>query len=577
MTDTEPLSPSEQAALIRGFGDHAKFCAESLSIRAKSGASLPMILQPAQIKLNNAIQKQRRAGLPVRICYLKAGQVMVSSATAAQNFHFVPFMPGRHCLAVADSEDHAKLVFNYYKGFQQSYKPFTGGIPDAGVMLPELINDRDDTLKYANDSFIRCVTGYNPHAGRSHPWHAVQVSEFGFMDGGATFMDGCMQRVPNTRDTMVVVESTGFGEGGPFYELCKRCQDPTRAGGWLFVFFGWHEHPEYAIDVPDPAAFQRDLGQAEKEIQKRYNLTLRQLAWRRWAILNNCEGKESVFQQEFPSNPREAFQSSSRTYLDLGAVERCCAIEEPIRGVLEITDIGPERRVQFTQKSNAPLAIYRRPKRYGRYVIGADAAQGKDPELKKRGRSNPDYAAAVVRDADTGEQVAVYHERVTEAYFATQINALGWFYNWAFIVPETTGHGRAFLQALLALEYPTDAIYRKQRPPGDHRPATFNELGYETNEVTRPVLLSALDTVLLEASITIHDELSAQEMRTLIVNPDGRVEAKLGSKDDLVFAEALSIIGMRFCPRDPRLSEEQQRRRWQPVKYGQRRRDDDDD
>lgn len=573
---TGQLTEPEQLALMRGWVDHAKFAAESLKIRSKTGGIVPMILQPSQIKLNNAIQKQRRAGKPVRICYLKAGQVMVSAATAAQNFQFVPFMSGRYCLALADSDAHALLVFNYYKDFQRLYTPFSAGIPGAGVMLPDLLTDQEQSLKWANGSAIFCATGKNVHVGRSHPWHAVQISEFGFQPGGATLMDGLMQRVPNKPDTMVIVESTGFGEGGPFYELCKRTQDPITAGDWIFLFFGWHEHPEYQQEISDPVAFQRDLTRAEKDEQQKYKLTLKQLAWRRWCIANNCEGKIEVFRQEFPSNPREAFQSSSRTYLDLGMLERCCEIEETTPGELQILDMGPERRVHFQQKAGGRLTIYRRPKRYGRYVIGADASQGKDPEAKKGGRSDPDFAAASVRDADTGEQVAVYHDRVTEAYFGKQVYALGWFYNWAFVVPETTGHGRAFLQALLEEGYPHDAVYRKQRPPGDMRPVTFNELGYETNDVTRPVLLSALDTALMQGAITIHDNQTAQECRTLIVNPDGRVEAKLGSHDDLAFAEALSIIGLRFCPTAPRLTEEQQRRRWQPVKYGQRQREDDD-
>lgn len=535
-----------------------------------------MILQPAQIKLDKAIRKQREAGVPVRICYLKAGQVMVSSGTAAQNFQHVPFMPGRHCLAVADSEDHAKLVFNYYKGFQQGYVPFSAGIPGAGITLPELINDKDDTLKWSNDSFIRCVTGNNPHAGRAHPWQVVQISEFGFMAGGATFMDGTMQRVPNTRDTMVIVESTGFGEGGPFYELCQRCQDPSRAGGWQFVFFGWHEHPEYAIDVADPHYLEKDLTKDEKEERQKYNLTLRQLAWRRWAIVNNCENKISVFRQEFPSNPREAFQSSSRTYLDLGSVERCCSIEEPIRGELETVQLAGDRRIQFVQKEYGKLAIYRRPKKGGRYVMGGDSAQGKDPEAKKGGRSDPDYAALDVTDADTGEQVAVFHDRVTESLLGKLAYNLGWFYNWAYIVPETVGAGRAFLQALLEQGYPQDRIYRKQRPAGDMRPVTFNELGYETNTVSRPLLLSALDNAFLEGAITIHDASTAQECRTLVSDTDGKVAAKLGAHDDLVFAKALSVIGLRFCPIKAMQSAEEKRNEWRPVKYGQRGRDEDD-
>jgi hypothetical protein len=572
---TPSLTPAEQQKLIKGFSDHQQFCKESLRITLKGGGTLPMILKPAQIKLMKAINKQRAAGVPVRICYLKAGQVMVSSGTAAQNFHAIPFMPGRHCLAVADSEDHAKLVFGYYKDFQHYYQPFTAGIPGAGICLPELVNDKDDTLRWANGSFIKCVTGNNVHAGRSHPWQALQISEFGFMDTGQIFLDGVLPRVPNLPETLVVIESTGFGAGGPFYEMCQTVQDPKTAGGWQFLFFAWWEHPEYAIDVPDPHYLQKDLSRGEIEEQQRYNLTLRQLAWRRWAIRNNCGDKIETFRQEYPSNPREAFQSSTRTYLDLGAVERCCAIEEPMRGELTTLELGGDRRVQFSQKENSPLCIYRRPKKGGRYVIGADSAQGKDPEAKKGGKSNPDYAAASVRDADTGEQVAVFHDRVTEWNFAETVYHLGWFYNWAYLVPETIGAGRLLLQGILERGYPQDRIYRKQRPAGDMRPVTFNELGFQTDGVNRPLLLGALDTAFLEGSITVHHSGTAQECRTLERDPAGVIAAKYGKHDDLVFAEALSVIGLRYCPQKPHQTEEQKRNSWKPVKYG-RGRDDDD-
>ena len=572
------LTAPESALLISRFADHELFARESLRIRHKNGAMIPMILQPAQVKLNKAIRKQRRAGLPVRICYLKAGQVMVSAGTAAQNFHAVPFMPGRHCLAIADSAAHADLVFNYYKGYQDNYVPFTGGIDDAQVTLPELINDRDETLKWANDSFIQIATGRNVHVGRAHPWQMVQISEFGFQEGGATLMDGLMQRVPRSPETMVIVESTGFGEGGPFYELCQRAQNPQLAGDWLFLFFGWHEHPEYEMPVPggDRGAFQRDLDRGEIEIMQQYGLSLEKMAWRRWCILNNCEGKVATFQQEFPINPRECFQSSSHTYLDLGALERCSRVEEPMRGELQIHQVGPERRVQFQQKEGGTLSIYRVPKKAGRYTIGADSAQGKDPEAKKGGRSDPDYASASVIDADTGEQVAKFSERVTEAHFGRIVYALGWYYNWAYVVPETVGAGRAFLQALLALEYPTDRIYRKQRPAGDMRPVLFNELGYDTNSVTRPQLLSALDTALLEGSITIHDGGTNTQCRTLVRDADGKVAAKLGAHDDDVFSHALAVIGLRHIPKAPTMSAAEQQKQWQPQFYGPKRRNDDD-
>lgn len=938
------LNPQEYRQLITAFRDHRRFAHESLRIVDKSGAAIPMTLQPAQVKLMKAIEKQRNAGVPVRICYLKAGQVMVSSGTAAQNFHFTPFFPGRHCLAVADTEDHTKLVFRYYKDFYQNYVPFTGGIEGAAITLPEIENDRDDTLKWTNGSYIKCVTGANVHAGRSNPWQSLQISEYGFMPHGQIFLDGTLPRVPNHPETMVIIESTAFGEGGPFYDLCQRVQNPQTAGGWQFLFFAWHEHPEYSEEVPEHEkyAFQRDLSRDELDEQKRHNLTLAQLYWRRNRISDMCQGKVETFRQEMPAcvtgetrvsterglvqiallgdcqwtesgrivaagpqplakiyrlttkcgrvlrgtfdhpvatpdgefralsklqpgekvqlraprfadslyrlewpiipgaagsvtvdldwgmflgffmgdgswtadqfdiacdaqdedvielvtsiightlgvahpqhiarvqgrkgvvrlrlgckrgrevmmqlgairrseayqysrnvcvpeaifqspkavvrvflqglfesdgcasgqrvtfasskiefvrdvqllllgfginssisanhkragddghpyqcwtlrlgveasklfheeigflsarksakkqflyqgrvtangkrfgvpplpndmtdqvaevveeegpeqvvydltvepehvfsangilthnTPREAFQGSSRTYLDLGSVERCCQITEPTRGEIETFHIGTERKIQFQQDDHGRLRLYRHPRKFGRYVIGADAAQGKDPEAKRGGKSDPDYAALDVTDADSGDQVAVWHARVTEAFLGEVAYNLGRYYNWAFIVPEVVGHGRAFLQALLTAGYPMDRIYRKQRPPGDNRTVTFNELGFETNQVNRPVLLSALNAAFIDGSLTLHDGPMATECRTLIQHPDGTVAAKNQTHDDLVFAKALSVLGLRYIPRTQH-SEEAQRTRWKPVTYGRGRDIDDDD
>jgi hypothetical protein len=570
-----PLSPAEVLQFTAAFKDHPTFAKESLRIRAKNGDMVPMVLQPAQLKLWRGIQKQQAAGKPVRICYLKAGQVMVSSGTAAEFFHQIPFFPGRHGLAVADSEAHAELVFNYYKGYQDNYVPF-GEKWGSAVNLPRLVNDKDDTLKWANDSFVKIATGRNPHVARSNPWHYLQISEFGFIDNGRVLLDGGLQRVPMLPETMVIVESTAFGEGGPFYELCQQAMDPTRAGGWLFLFFAWYEHPEYRLFCPDPAGFQRDLSKYEREEQQKYNLTLEQLYWRRYKIETDFNGKSDKFCQEMPANPREAFQSSGKKYFDLSAVERCTVTEEPQVGEIEFFTIGPERKPEFRPRQGGSLHLYRKPKRFGRYTLGGDAAQGKDPTLQKGGNSDPDYASLTVIDAETGEQVAHYRERVNEAMLGKVCYALGWYYNWAFVVPEVVGHGRAFLQALLAEGYPTDRIYKKQRPAGDQRTVTFNELGFETNQVNRPQLLTALDTAFLEGSITLHDQRTIEECRTIITHPDGTVAAKIGGHDDAVFSVALAWWGLRFIPKEPVRSQDQMQQQWSPVRYGQRRDDDDD-
>jgi hypothetical protein len=192
--------------------------------------------------------------------------------------------------------------------------------------------------------------------GRSAPYNWAHLSEAAFYRDMGTLMTGLMQRIPNSRDSGLIIESTANGMGGDFYDLCQRAMDPRRAGGWEFVFFGWWEHPEYRR-TPEPGfKLTRD---ELAELQK-YNLQVDQIAWRRWQIETACEGKIERFRQEQPGNPQEAFQSSGRTIFDMQAVARMPEIRGAPRGRLEVIEAGLEKRVQFRQSEDGrgELVVY---------------------------------------------------------------------------------------------------------------------------------------------------------------------------------------------------------------------------
>lgn len=581
---TATLSPAEIEQMLRGFGDHSKFCAH-LQIRNKEGISVPYRTSYAGQKLNRAIRKQEQARQPVRICSLKASQVWMSSAVATEVFRRVPFFPGRRALVLADSQGHADLVFEYYSQYLKSYSdnPY-GSEWQAAIELPKLDKDTDQHLRWTNGSSILVGTANNVDIGRSAPYNWAHLSEAGFYRDMPALMTGLMARIPRSPDSGVIVESTANGMGGGFYDLCQRAQDPREDHGWLFVFFAWWEHPEYAIafqDLGEKARFQATVSREEKTEQEAYNLSLEQLRWRRWCIESNCEGRGDRFKQEFPGNPQEAFLSSGRCIFDMAALARMPVVQEPSRGRLDVFTIGIEKRVAFLQSQDGrgELAVFRRPERGRNYVIGIDHAEGIDPTAKS-GHSDPDWCSAQVLDADTGEQVAHLKERYEPRPWAERVYWLGRWYNWAFLTPEQKAVGKAVIGHLLEIEggYPLELIYAAQRDPSDRRPALLQELGYDTNQITRSVLVSALEHAIRENSIQIRDAGTLQECRQFVRKPNSREEGLV--HDDEVFGLALAVIGIpkarrAFAFRQERAKEHE--RQWNVTSYRNRRRSNDDD
>lgn len=82
------------------------------------------------------------------------------------------------------------------------------------------------------------------------------------------------------------------------------------------------------------------------------------------------------------------------------------------------------------------LTVYEPPHRMGRYVIGADPAEG-----------NPtsDDSALTVTDMDTGEEMAALAGKFEPSVFADYIDQIGRYYNGASAMVERNNHGHAVI------------------------------------------------------------------------------------------------------------------------------------
>ncbi len=542
--------------LLEQFRDHKRFCHESLKIRNKQGQVVPFDLQPAQAKLHAGIAKQRAQRKPVRIIYGKPRRVMVSAAVSAEIFHEAPFNAGQSALVVAHNLKAARQIWNYHRDFHRLYTAF-GGV----IALPKAVRKPGmrGAMEYENGSTIEIETARNLDAGRAYNIRLLHLSEYAYYPNARRIGGGLINSVPEDPDTMIIKESTGNGVGNPFHQDCLSAMDPASGSEWLFLFFAWWEHPEYVRrfqTVEEMARFKQSLTREEREIQETFQLSLEQVAWRRWAIVNKCEGSVEMFHQEYPATPEEMFLHSGRPRFVHKNLARMPQIKDaPVGELLRLP--GPRRALTFQPLERGPLVIYKRPQANRLYVGGADVAEGKDVGDGTIGGSDPDWSVYNMHDRDTGEQVAKLRARMEPDAFAEYSVALIEWYNWAFTVPESNGPGLAYINSLLRYGLPPALIYHRRPRPDEKFAAntsTAQLLGWLETTVTRVQLIEDLNAAINNLGIIMHDPNTVAEHYSFVVKANGRAEHQANCHDDEVFSEGLVVQGLQHPPVDMRIS-----------------------
>ena len=174
------------------------------------------------------------------------------------------------------------------------------------------------------------------------------------------------------------------------------------------------------------------------------------------------------------------------------------------------------------------LTIFRKPQQGRQYIIGADPGGGV-------GR---DYSVAIAFDRATSECAAIYSSnRVDPDYFGAEVVLLlGMYYNEAHVVVESNNHGGTVLSQLKG-RYP-NLFVRQDWSKIDGR--YVQEFGFRTDTRTKPRILDALARALREEAWTAPDQL-INEMKTMVIKQDMKVEAMTGYFDDSVIAAGIAL------------------------------------
>lgn len=522
-----------------------KYIEEFLKIKTKDSEIIPFKLNKPQLKLYDLLKRQSKAGKPQRVIILKARQMGFSTLTEAILFKRTATKANVNSGIIAHKDDATTNLFNMSKLFLEELPEQLKPKTKASNAKEIIFDDREGN---GLRSKVKCMTAGGDGIGRSDTFQNLHLSEVSSWTHAKEILDGLLQAVPNKPNTLIIIESTAKG-----YDYFKELWDKACDGENDFepLFCAWWELDEYRLPCGE-----LELTEEEQELKELYNLDNEQIAWRRWCIRNNCGNDVNTFKQEYPSCPEEAFLASGECIFDKDIIVSQIEHNRPLisgwkRGEFEYKKtmhpvknekgevVAIDKRIsdiKFIEKENGLITIHQEPsvKRNAdneiiakrRYTIGGDTA----------GLGLDYYTAKVVAD-DTQETVATLRkQRIDEDKYADQVYCLGKYYHDALIGLETN-YSYAPTKELVELDYPN--LYQRKRFETTTREIQ-KIFGFETNRLTKPIILQSLVTTMRENVAAECDITTLREMLTFVRKENGKQEAQEGYHDDLVMAKAIA-------------------------------------
>jgi len=575
---------------------------EMHEVEGEDSKRAPFLLRPFQKRLLELIFEQWSKGRAAYVIIIKARQLGFSTLIEYLLSERALRCPGFKGLTVAHDKDATQALFE--KVLFASDQTPRDASNRCGIRRRTMSGTRiayrhhpkkrggrgkDKFGRNYSVSNIRLMTARKRQGARSTTLNGVHLSEYAHWED-LSRLDAYQSSVHDIPGNFIVIETTAFGMNEAHDVWEDACQG---RGDWVPFFVAWWEHDRYvrAFDSPkEKAEFIATIGRkdpwrygGEEESDliegkvgyvlrgKRYGfvpLTPEQLHWRRYWIDNKCKGSLELFHQEMPAFPDQAFTSSGMPVFNVGKLKDWQAHSRELdmqyeRGNLEW---HPDYRAIAADKGNFyscpvvfephPLGkwtIFRDPAPGMKCAIGADVAEGLDAAP---GRGDPDYSAAYVIDAMSGERLARYHAREDVSLFYMDLFKASRFYGDAWLLPEANGPGLAVIKLLekdgfqRMINRPRlEATAEGKRDP-ELRP------GYLTTRRSKPVLISYLqvqtdnlpDAPMPPARYCPVDAMLLKEQLSFVKSGHGKMAAEGGKHDDLVIAAALAEVAREETP-----------------------------
>lgn len=579
--------------LLNAPDDPQPFMENFLVIKTEDSEIVRFRLNRTQQRILAKIRELRAAGQPVRIMVLKARREGVSTLTQGLYFTLTVTNQNIEAWTLAHDRETSGLMLGMAKLFldrlPEQITPMTSSRDKKRIVFENPDDKaRKNPLTAGLGSKLYIDQAKNANAGRGARITLLHISEEAFWgNDGPTTKLALMQSVPRRANTIVIRESTanGMGDAAEFEADWTASYGNPKAK-WVCLFFGWHEHDEYRMEVPselkgedgrlilipDPDGEMREEDLRNGYVAQSFDtggtvpITDEQLYWRRWCIEVNCRNSIDKFMQEYPCNPNEAFQTSGRPWFTRAGLEAISKSVCDPKAIGTFENPRPEswrdtpdklwRTEHFDRewyrRGHMPAWVdddtgdwwlWRLPEPGREYIVAVDTAEG---------GTDGDRAAIGVWAADTAEQVAEYNGYLDADLLAHQAAMACLFYNEAFCIPEVNNTGYGFIEVFKKLY---GKIYFRKDPdaPIGQSSAKYR-YGFKTDDITRRIITGYAQAYVREIPLNGWPQIRSRrlynEMRTFQKDKSGTPRA-IGKKshDDLVIMFCLFLEELTRRPR----------------------------
>lgn len=522
----------------------------------RSGRMVPFVLNRPQRRVAALMERERRAGRPVRMIMLKARQ-WGGSTLVLMYMAWIQCTQMRnwHSLIVAQVGRTAATIRGMYDRMLRSYPAEMWEERSQKSEIRGEGEGKRGLVRWQGQEGIREIAGRgcrvtigsaeSQDAVRGADYAMAHLSEVAFWkDTPKGSPEDVIRAVCGSvalePQTLVVLESTANGVGNFFHTEWLRAE--RGESDKLAVFVPWHEIEIYSMELAPGEA--RGLWESLDEYERglwRRGLTLEQIKW--YKHKRREYGDHAAMMAEYPTTPGEAFANTGMNVFSREGLEqlmRGCRKPLAVGEVVGLSGAptGREalRGVRFTPDSTGGMEVWEHPLPGVAYVVGVDVG----------GRTaRADWSVIVVLTAeDRPRVVAQWRGHIDHDLLTWKGAAVARHYNGALLVFESNSleHSSptggddcgAFMLHELYDEY--ENLYFRHAPGGGK-----GKPGFHTNRATKQMVVTRMIAAVRDGALAERDAGAVEEMAAYQRLPNGGYGARAGFHDDRVMARSIAL------------------------------------
>lgn len=361
--DEDPQDFRKAFTDCRFTHDYEFWAASCVTITDDLGDEIPLILNPPQRESLKEREDMRMAGQPVRQIELKHRQYGSTTEKNAYAFWVQNVLHSGYAgyICSLDSTSATKII-GRYKLIVKNYPRQV-----ARLRMKPYMSLRNTFEIPQTKARINMGSAKTPNAPSGDTIQVLLISEVGKMkstpqQGADKLLTNMMSMVPLKPETYAMIESTAEISGAWFRNEVFRALNGE--SGLHLTFINWITEKKLQLPIDDPEAFIQSMDTYERETLWEAGASLEQIHWYR--------EKEKEYQndwqmkQEYPTNIREAFQSTGKRKIPAGYVANLkpdCTEPAAVGDIVGDAEKGPDalKNLRFEPNPKGNLYIWQRP------------------------------------------------------------------------------------------------------------------------------------------------------------------------------------------------------------------------